>query len=151
MNWIHTSLGAAFFFSTADLIYKHVLNLPSDKFLAYILLHYLLFGLAGIVLFSNNVQKIKSLTNKQISLTLFISLLVLFGSLLIWKSKLLSPQPALSRGIASIQIVVLLLVSSIIFKVKTNIYQIIGILLTVLGILFISFSDKLLRWIKLPI
>ena len=151
MNWIHISLGAALFFSIADLIYKHALDLPSDKFLAYISLHYLLFGLAGVFLFYNNVQQIKSLTNKQISLILFISLLVLFGSLLIWKSKLLSPQPALSRGITSIQIVVLLLVSSLIFKVKTNIYEIIGILLIVSGTLFISFSNKLLRWIKLPI
>lgn len=151
MNWIHTSLGAAFFFSIADLIYKHVLNLPSDKFLTYISLHYLVFGFAGIIFFSNNVQKIKTLTNKQMSIILFISLFSICGSLLIWKSYSLAPQPALPRGIMAVQLIILLLVSCLIFKVKTNIYEIIGIFLIVSGTLFISFSDKLLRWIKLPI
>ena len=140
MNWIHTSLGAALFFSIADLIYKHVLNLPSDKFLAYISLHYLVFGLAGIVLFSNNVREIKTLTKKEMAIILLVSLCVMCGSILIWKSYSLAPHPALPRGITAIQLVILLLVSCIIFKVKTSIYEIIGILLIISGTLFISFG-----------
>ena len=140
MNWIHTSLGAALFYSFSDILYKHVLNLPSDKFFAYISILYLFFGLAGIMFFSQNIKTVKSLTNKEYFLIIVISALSMIGSLLVWKSYSLAPQPALPRGIMAVQLILLLIISCLVFNVKTSMNEIVGILLVILGTLFISFG-----------
>ena len=90
--------------------------------------------------FSQNIKTVKSLTNKEYFLIIVISALSMIGSLLVWKSYSLAPQPALPRGIMAVQLILLLIISCLVFNVKTSMNEIVGILLVILGTLFISFG-----------
>ena len=141
-NWLILSITAAIFFVLGELIYKFTDCSKIDPEL-YVTILFISSGVIGLLYyFAKNM--IGKNVDKNTIMKIFIIAGILFtGHLIYWKGCKENSNPGLTRGIfAGMQILSLIVVSSLYFKKVINVHQIFGIMCIVVGTLTIAINNK---------
>jgi drug/metabolite transporter (DMT)-like permease len=141
-NWLILSIIASVFFVLGELIYKFTDCSKIEPEL-YVTFLFISSGIIGsLYYFSKKLYK-KNIDKNTILKIFMIACILFVGHLIYWKGCKENSNPGLTRGVfAGIQILMLIMVSSLYFKKVINIQQIFGIICIVVGTLTISINNK---------
>jgi uncharacterized membrane protein len=142
MKYIGLTLISAIFFIIFEMLYKYsnLVTMPSEYFVAVWLMS---SGIvATIYLFYNKIYLYNFKVN-DIKLMFLIGILTFTGNLFYFNACKIVVNPGLSRAIFSGFVILLLtILSYLIFNAKITIYQIIGIIFIIIGILVIFIKSN---------
>tara|TARA_Y100000768_G_scaffold381151_2_gene359366 strand:- start:133 stop:603 length:471 start_codon:yes stop_codon:yes gene_type:complete len=143
--WIYLSLIVSFTTSLKIVCYKLLTKIELEKDVI-VSIFYIFTGIFSlfylIIKLLRKKEKIyvinKKITNYYLSLLFILSVLTLFTTTMVFNALKMTPNSAYVHSIVNLNIIVTLIISYFYLNEKINIYTLIGILISLFGLLIIS-------------
>ena len=143
--WIYLSLIVSFTTSLKIVCYKLLTKIELEKDVI-VSIFYIFTGIFSLFYLIKKLlrkkEKIyvinKKITNYYLSLLFILSVLTLFTTTMVFNALKMTPNSAYVHSIVNLNIIVTLIISYFYLNEKINIYTLIGILISLFGLLIIS-------------
>jgi|TARA_Y100000389_G_scaffold70489_1_gene67184 drug/metabolite transporter (DMT)-like permease len=143
--WIYLSLIVSFTTSLKIVCYKLLTKIELEKdvivsiFYIFTGIFSLFYLIIKLLRKKENIYVInKKITNYYLSLLFILSVLTLFTTTMVFNALKMTPNSAYVHSIVNLNIIVTLIISYFYLNEKINIYTLIGILISLFGLLIIS-------------
>lgn len=143
--WIYLSLIVCFTTSLKIVCYKLLTKIELEKdvivsiFYIFTGIFSLFYLIIKLLRKKENIYVInKKITNYYLSLLFILSVLTLFTTTMVFNALKMTPNSAYVHSIVNLNIIVTLIISYFYLNEKINIYTLIGILISLFGLLIIS-------------
>lgn len=139
-NWVSIALICTLFSSTGVILMKHIDNSKYNNII-FIIISYIVVGIFGILYLiydlQNKKEVLKNCDYKLILYSFIFACIIIVGNIIIQYAFSISPNISYTHLIINLNIIFTIIASYILFKQNINFYCLLGIIISLIGILII--------------